>query len=369
MSEPLLTLIQNHLEKYPLLRLQDCIKLLYQRIRGSEHMLMQPDICYEMLVSEKEKTGTDTGAAPYEVIGQNTCRFQLLPLSGDSMTLRTLSRLFLESMKTLSANPKEQQEAFETALEKLEGWIQEGLLPFSQSESIAFLNLYRKKGCPSIHHSQTYAAAYHPAYRLLRTDYAHYFPLLAALDRLLAKKAYVILAVDGKCGAGKSTLASLLAELYSCDIVHMDDFFLPAMLRTPDRLQEAGGNLHYERFKEQVLPALLALKEERDFSFPVEYQVFDCYTMAFKPQNASLTAKPLTIVEGSYSMRPEFQAVYDLKVFLDISPKTQKERLLSRNGEEAWRNFEQKWIPMEQRYFDVFEVAQNCDLIFQNDSF
>lgn len=284
------------------------------------------------------------------------------------MTLHTLSRLFLESMKTLSANPKEQQEAFEASLEKLEGWIQKGLLPFPLSESVTFLDLYRKKGCPSIHHSQIYRASYHPAYRLLRTDFAHYFSLFAALDRLLSGKAHVVLAIDGKCGAGKTTLASLLADLYPCDVVHMDDFFLPAKLRTPGRLQEAGGNLHYERFKEQVLPALTALKEERNFPFPADYQVFNCHTMAFKPRNASLTAQPLTIVEGSYSMRPEFQAAYDLKVFLDISPKTQKERLLSRGGEEVFHTFEEKWIPMEQRYFDAFEVAQTCDLFFQNDS-
>lgn len=369
MSEPLLTLIQNHLEKYPLLRLQDCVKLLYQRIRGSEHMSVPPEICYKMLVSEKEKIGTNPHAPLYEVIGPNTCRLGLLPLSGDSSTLHTLSRLFLESMKTLSANPAGQQKAFEAALDQLEEWIREGLLPFPQLESEVYLENYRKKGYPSVHHSQIYTASYSPAYRLLRTDFAHYFPLFVALDQLLARKNHVVLAIDGKCGAGKSTLASLLSDLYPCNVVHMDDFYLPAKLRTPGRLQEAGGNLHYERFKEQVLPALTALKKEQDFAFPASYQIFDCHEMAFKPRNASLTAQPLTVVEGSYSMRPEFRSAYDLKVFLDITPQIQKERLLSRNGEEAYHNFEKKWIPMEQHYFEVCKTAQNCDLIFQNDSF
>ena len=32
----------------------------------------------------------------------------------------------------------------------------------------------------------------------------------------------------------------------------MDDFFLPMELRTAERLEEPGGNVHYERFSAEV---------------------------------------------------------------------------------------------------------------------
>ena len=184
------------------------------------------------------------------------------------------------------------------------------------------------------------------------------------LEKLFAKKSHVTLAIDGKCGAGKSTLAQLLTERYSCNVIHMDDFYLPASLRTATRLNEAGGNIHYERFCEQVLPSLLTLKENSDNFQPAFYQVFNCHTMQYKPLTCAITKQPLTIVEGSYCLRPEFRAAYDLKVFLDISSEKQKEKLLARNGAEALHNFITKWIPMEQKYFDVLTPAAICDITF-----
>jgi uridine kinase len=49
--------------------------------------------------------------------------------------------------------------------------------------------------------------------------------LRSAIDRLLQQDR-VIVAIDGKCTSGKTTLASRLAEIYDCNVFHMDDFFL-----------------------------------------------------------------------------------------------------------------------------------------------
>lgn len=377
MEEDLLHLLQTQLNKYPAIQLQDCIKLLYQRILGSEHMFMEPDRCYRLLLEEKKQIGTAPVFPPYENLGGNTCRFHLLPLSGEVFTsqeiqtsleefseLHTLCTLFLKSMPVLSEHSDAKKEYFETALDRLLQWIQDGLLPFHPMESEQFIMLYRKKGCPAIHHSQSFRNAYHPAYRLLRTDYAFYFSLFSRLDRLLTEKKHVVLGIDGKCGAGKSTLASLLATVYSCNIIHMDDFYLPVELRTKERLGEPGGNIHYERFSAQVLPSLLSLKQDRPLSKDASYQIFDCRRMNYQDFCPSVTEQPLTIVEGSYSLHPEFREAYDLKVFLDIPETMQKERLLARNGKEAFHNFESKWIPMELQYFEAFQVAKNCDLRF-----
>ena len=73
------------------------------------------------------------------------------------------------------------------------------------------------------------------------------------IDELLAKKNMVIVAIDGKCTSGKTTLASKLAEIYDCNVFHMDDFFLRPEQRIPERLAEVGGNVDYERFQEEVI--------------------------------------------------------------------------------------------------------------------
>ena len=73
------------------------------------------------------------------------------------------------------------------------------------------------------------------------------------IDELLTQKETVIVAIDGKCTSGKTTLASKLAEIYDCNVFHMDDFFLRPEQRTPERFAEVGGNVDYERFQEEVL--------------------------------------------------------------------------------------------------------------------
>ena len=51
-------------------------------------------------------------------------------------------------------------------------------------------------------------------------------PVVKRIDQLLKEKdEYILVAIDGKCAAGKTTLAYYLKELYKCNVFHMDDFF------------------------------------------------------------------------------------------------------------------------------------------------
>ena len=81
-----------------------------------------------------------------------------------------------------------------------------------------------------------------------------------------------IIAIDGRCAAGKTTLAARLVKELGGDVIHMDDFFLPPALRTPERRSEPGGNVHYERFLTEVLPNLRSGR-------PFFYRRFDCSRM------------------------------------------------------------------------------------------
>ena len=162
------------------------------------------------------------------------------------------------------------------------------------------------------------------------------------IDSLLAEKNMVIVAIDGKCTSGKTTLASKLAEIYNCNVFHMDDFFLRPEQRTPERFAEVGGNVDYERFQEEVL---LPLKNGKAFS----YRPFDCSTFTLAGPVA-VTPKKLNIVEGTYSHHPYFCNPYDLKILLTVDEETQRQRILERPAFLHKRFFE-TWIPMENKYF------------------
>lgn len=173
------------------------------------------------------------------------------------------------------------------------------------------------------------------------------------IDKLLAQQNRVILAIDGNCTAGKTTLAGILADIYRCDVIHMDDFFLRPEQRTPERYAQTGGNIDYERFQEEVL---LPLKSGESFS----YRPFDCKSFTLK-NPVTLHPGKLTIIEGTYSHHPYFGDPYDLKVFMSVSEEVQHQRILERPIFLHQRFFQQ-WIPMEQSYFDGFHIPQNANI-------
>lgn len=182
-------------------------------------------------------------------------------------------------------------------------------------------------------------------------------PLLGSIDALLDLRSHAVIAVDGRCCSGKTTLSAALASRYGCDVVHMDDFFLPFSMRTKERLSQPGGNVHYERILEEVFPLLRSHK-------PGGYRVFSCSTGEYSPAGY-LLGSPLTVVEGSYAMHPELSSYYDLSVFSDVSPKLQQKRLLQRNGAEALDIFLSKWIPLEEAYFSYYRIPEICDYIIR----
>ena len=177
------------------------------------------------------------------------------------------------------------------------------------------------------------------------------------LAALLAQKSHVVLAIDGRCASGKTTLSRLLAQQYECPVIHMDDFFLPPPMRTPQRLAEPGGNVHRERFIHDVLTPL-------GQHIPFSYKPFDCHRGEMG-DDIHVPASPLLVVEGSYACHPAMQGFYDMKIYLTVSKDKQKARLELSNGPVATQVFLNKWIPLEEAYFQAFGIKDACDFLFE----
>ena len=103
----------------------------------------------------------------------------------------------------------------------------------------------------------------------------------------------LLIAVEGRCASGKTTLASALQKALGCYIFHMDDFFLRPEQRTPERLSTPGGNIDWERFEQEVL---IPIKQKQ----PVNYRRYDCHAAAFLPPTV-IRPQKLNIIEGNIS--------------------------------------------------------------------
>ncbi|MBQ1855346.1 MAG: hypothetical protein II137_01975 [Anaerovibrio sp.] len=172
----------------------------------------------------------------------------------------------------------------------------------------------------------------------------------------------VIVVIDGRCGAGKTTFAQYLEEQAGATVFHMDDFFLRPEQRTQERLDTPGENVDHERFLSEVLEPL------RNGALELPYQRFDCKSLSLQ-EAVNIRPGNLCIVEGSYSCHPALVKKYDYRIFMTVSPKEQMERIIRRNGPEAAKVFESRWIPLEERYFSVCTVEGQYDCVINTSKF
>ena len=180
--------------------------------------------------------------------------------------------------------------------------------------------------------------------------------LIKEIKLLATKKEPVLIAIDGRCASGKTTLASEIQNRIPCNIIHMDHFFLRPEQRTQERYQTPGGNVDYERFLEEVLPQL-------KLGGDISYQPYDCGHQRLG-EPIILKSQHITIIEGSYSCHLKLWDAYDYHCFLTVDIEEQKRRILQRNGEQMADSFVKRWIPLEEKYLESIRWKDRCEMWF-----
>lgn len=188
---------------------------------------------------------------------------------------------------------------------------------------------------------------------LKHTD--EWFRLNDLIEQILKQNRSCIIGIDGHCASGKTTLGKLLHEKYACNLFHMDDFYVPKVLKTADRLEIPGGNVHFERFQAEV--TLPLINQET-----VLYRKYLCASESFSPE-VPYAFHSITIIEGSYSGHPNLEDPYDLMVFMKHGKFRQQQRILERNGPDVYKRFESEWIPLEMKYFEAYGIEAKSDLV------
>lgn len=336
-------LLKEHYDNHPAMEVRDAIKFIYQSHMGPGHLISDERAALDRLAEEWDRLPADPSSPLSEPLGNGLCRLSLSACKGIKLSIKTLNRLFvLTARKTVL-----DRAGLEQDLELLQA------LPFFQESSKRYLAQYRAQGCPALRHSKTYRDAYSPAYRVILQYYVNQIPLLAAVDQLLTQGQPVLVAIDGPCASGKSTLGTALAEIYRCPLLHMDDFFLLPQDRTPERLAQPGENVDHERFDREVLSPLCRGQT-------AVYRPWQCRSGCFGPA-VPVEPGPLTVVEGSYSLHPSLRDRYQLRVWVEAPWEVRRTRL-ERRDPGCVDRFLNLWVPLEDHYFQACHVKDCCQI-------
>lgn len=178
------------------------------------------------------------------------------------------------------------------------------------------------------------------------------------VEELIGSGKTAIVAVDGRCGSGKTALGVALGRAFGCPVVHTDDYYLPFARRAQNWQATPAANMDFARLHTEVLDPLRAGR-------PGVYRAYDCHADCFGAETP-LPAGPLLVLEGSYSHHPILGG-YDLTVFVTCSTACQEQRLRLREGAN-YDMFRSCWIPLEEGYFTVFDIENKADCVVNTDT-
>ncbi|HPJ02892.1 MAG TPA: hypothetical protein PKU80_08635 [Candidatus Limiplasma sp.] len=162
-------IVRGHALRYPLMQPQDFGKLAYQSEFGPEHMIADEPRAAAMIISEWQAVEyTELPLSP-EPIGNGLCRFHLTRETCTPENALLLAQAFAQSAREHAGT----RAGLDAKIKLLKA------LPVEGMET--WLSTWRGQGCPPVHHSDAFRAAYRPHYRVIAEALAE--PLLARIAK------------------------------------------------------------------------------------------------------------------------------------------------------------------------------------------
>jgi len=168
-DESLETVLELHTDRYPAMQPEDLYKLLHQAAMGSEHAITSRESAHQWLLREIEtlqlSAPESLDEAMIEPISPDgrLVRVHLRPYIRMAGDLEFLLDAFLLTSERFAGEPR----TLDLYCEQAVDLAREGGLPFAPSDLESRFAELQQQGYPAVHHSQTYTAAYRPAYRVV----------------------------------------------------------------------------------------------------------------------------------------------------------------------------------------------------------
>jgi len=166
MEERAMALVSEHLKKYPVSRIADIYKLLFQACFGPEHAIANRENMEDWLAKEWSSISYDPNEELYEDLSLHypIYRINLRPAKARGIAPSKIIDAFISIGNEFPKKP----ETFTNLWKIISRKTRAGKILLADAENIAeFDKLVREKDYPAVHHSREYSEAYRPAYRLV----------------------------------------------------------------------------------------------------------------------------------------------------------------------------------------------------------
>jgi uridine kinase len=180
-------------------------------------------------------------------------------------------------------------------------------------------------------------------------------------DLAWKKQGPVLVALDGRSGVGKSTLARRVAHGIDATVIEGDDFYAGGTAEQWDAMSPAERADRCIDWRRQR-PVLAALGTGQTAT----WQPYDWANDGGLASPVSAQPTSVIILEGAYSARPELAGLIDVRVFLLVPDDVREVRLRRREGEDYRVEWEARWASAERHYFTKVMPPQNFDLVLQS---
>ena len=339
MTTPQLTrrILTLHGTRFPKWEIQDAVKLLYQSEFGTDRLCTADPV--EALAGELSQARAEAYRPPYmvEAIGDGLCRFHLDPRRLSEADMSLLARCLRSGTVTGGSTRRLWEK-----LGILAGMARAESGPRAGDRVEFFLTRWAEEGCPRLLHSEPYRDAYRPHYQVISRSLAAWFPALRAIGRALTTNdGPVLVAIDGRSASGKSSFARRAAELFPCNVFHLDDYRLPDPVRP-------GGKIDCERVENELL---------------IPLSQGDEVTVQAPGQPTQIPFRRLNLIEGAYALHPRLALYSQVRILFTCTPEVQLARLAQREDRDRLEQYCDQWLPQEEAYLDSLDLPALCDAI------
>lgn len=191
--------------------------------------------------------------------------------------------------------------------------------------------------------------------------------IIAIIQKRMSNgKTPVLIALDGGSGAGKTTLALMIANRLNATVIHMDDFYAAQIptaeweARTSE--QRAADVIDWRRLRAEALGPLLAGKSARWHAFDFESLHHDG-SYPLRTDWVEVPPADVILLDGAYSSRPELADMIDLSVLVDVPIAVRHARLAARESSHFLESWHALWDVVEGYYFTDVRPKESFDVV------